>query len=621
MRERKADPIEHQSSHPLHERIEKLKRLFPEAVNEDGLDVDALVNLLGKREARKERYNFTWAGKQEAILSLGRRSQAALKPAADESLNWDRAKHLFIEGDNLEVMKLLYKSYFGRVKMIYIDPPYNTGKDFVYPDHYAEPLDNYLRLTGQMDDGGNIQTTKADKSGRWHSNWLSMMYPRLFLACQLLREDGVIFVSIDDNEVHNLRLLMNQIFGEENFIATVIWEKKYSPQNDARWFSDNHDYVLVYARNKEIWRPNLLPRTAEANARYINPDNDPRGNWKSSGLDAKRYTPSYDYPITTPSGRVVYPPQGVCWRVLEERFHELVADNRIWFGKDGNNVPSIKRFLSEVKDGITPLTIWTRKEVGDNQGARRVIRDLFGDTGIFDTPKAIGLIRRMIHLSTDANSSDIILDFFAGSATTAHAVLEQNREDGGNRRFIMAQLPEPMSHEAFDHIADVGKERIRRVIKRMKSENASQFNGFGQPDEDLGFRVFRLDKSSMRQWQELPVDATPDEYVQQMKLFAADPLLDGWTADDVIAEVAVKEVGFSLTYRVERVQAVTEQKVCKVIDDEKEQYFYICLDDRIAFDALEPLRLMPDELFVFRDRAIDDTLVVNLAFAGRIKSI
>ena len=621
MRQRKADPIEHQSSHPLHERIERLKQLFPEAVNEDGLDVDALVNLLGKREERRERYNFTWAGKQEAILSLNKRSQAALKPVPDESLNWEHTGHLFIEGDNLEALKLLYKSYFGRVKMIYIDPPYNTGKDFVYPDNHTEPLANYLRLTGQVDEEGNTQTSNIEASGRRHSNWLSMMYPRLFLARQLLREDGVIFVSIDDNEVHNLRMLMNLIFGEENFIATVIWEKKYSPQNDARWFSDNHDYVLVYARNKEIWRPNLLPRTAEANARYINPDNDPRGNWKSSGLDAKRYTPSYDYPITTPSGRVVYPPQGVCWRVLEKRFHELVADNRIWFGKDGNNVPSIKRFLSEVKDGITPLTIWTRKEVGDNQGARRAIRDLFGDTGIFDTPKAIGLIRRMIHLSTDANSNDIILDFFAGSATTAQAVLEQNREDGGNRKFIMAQLPEPMSHEQFDNIADVGKERIRRVIQRMKSENASQLNGFGQPNEDLGFRVFRLDKSSMRQWQDLPSETSAADYDQQMALFIADPLLDGWTIPDVIAEVAVKEVGFSLTYRVERVQAVAEQTVWQVIDDEKEQHFYICLDDRVSFDALKPLRLTPDVLFVFRDSAIDDTIVANLALACRIKSI
>ena len=621
MRQRKADPVEHQSSHPLHERIEQLKQLFPEAVNEDGIDADMLVNLLGKRQERKERYNFTWAGKQDAVLSLGRRSQAALKPVPDESLNWDCTGHLFIEGDNLEALKLLHKSYFGRVKMIYIDPPYNTGKDFVYPDNYAEPLDNYLRLTGQVDEDGAVQTTEADKSGRWHSNWLSMMYPRLFLARQLLREDGVIFVSIDDNEVHNLRMIMNQIFGEENFVATVIWEKKYSPQNDARWFSDNHDYVLVYARNKENWRPNLLPRTAEADARYTNPDNDPRGNWKSSGLDVKTYLSAYDYPITTPSGRVVYPPKGRCWRTGKDNFLELVQDNRIWFGKSGNNVPSIKRFLSEVKNGITPLTIWTRKEVGDSQSAIRVIRTLFDDTSVFNTPKAVGLIRRMIHLSTDANSSDIILDFFAGSATTAQAVLEQNREDGGSRKFIMVQLPEPMSHEQFDTIADVGKERIRRVIKRMKSESASQLDGFGQPNEDLGFRVFRLDKSSMRQWQDLPSETSADDYVKQMKLFVADPLLDGWTASDVIAEVAVKEAGFSLTYRVEQVQAVTEQTVCQVIDDEKEQRFYICLDKVISFDALKPLRLTPDDLFVFRDRAIDDTIVANLALACRIKSI
>ena len=629
MRERKADPIEHQSSHPLHERIERLKRLFPEAVNEDGLDVDALVNLLGKREARKERYNFTWAGKQAAILSLGRRSQAALKPAADESLNWDRAKHLFIEGDNLEVMKLLYKSYFGRVKMIYIDPPYNTGNDFVYPDHYAEPLANYLRLTGQMDDDGNIQTTKADKSGRWHSNWLSMMYPRLFLACQLLREDGVIFVSIDDNEVHNLRLLMNQIFGEENFVAIFPWRKRTGKSDVPFGVSQDYEWIICHAKSDKFFAG-----VAHKRNYHVSPDY-PNDRWRTTGLTKQttasdRENSAFD--MVDPKTGKTYPfnPNRV-WAVTKYTFQDYYDKGKIIFPGDYDflniSKPVFRVFESEDKakalrkygtTDIMKVFSTHLQGVGNNADGTKEIIDLFG-AKTFSFPKPVSLIQKLIASST--RGDDIILDFFAGSATTAQAVLEQNREDGGNRRFIMAQLPEPMSHAQFDHIADVGKERIRRVIKRMKSENASQFNGFGQPDEDLGFRVFRLDKSSMRQWQELPGDATPDEYVQQMKLFAADPLLDGWTADDVIAEVAVKEVGFSLTYRVERVQAVTEQKVCKVIDDEKEQYFYICLDDRIAFDALEPLRLMPDELFVFRDRAIDDTLVVNLAFAGRIKSI
>ena len=613
MRQRKADPIKHQSSHPLDERIEQLKRLFPEAVNEDGLDVDALVNLLGIREERRERYNFTWAGKQAAILSLGRRSQAALKPAADESLNWEHTGHLFIEGDNLEVMKLLYKSYFGRVKMIYIDPPYNTGKDFVYRDHYAEPLDNYLRLTGQMDDGGNIQTTKADKSGRWHSNWLSMMYPRLFLACQLLREDGVIFVSIDDNEVHNLRLLMNEIFGEENFVAQFSWHSTKSITNPAL-VSISHTYNLTFAKSLDRIKNNRssfkLPAILDG---FKNPDNDPRGPWKADPFEAGGERPNQMYPIKNPNtDEVFFPAKGNCWKNDLTKFKELLADNRIVFGISGQSRPQRKRFLSEAQQrGLTANTWWD--DVGTTTTGTNELKEIFGQK-IFPNPKPVGLIRRMLQLSTTASDEDeIILDFFAGSATTAHAVLEQNREDGGNRRFIMVQLPEPMSHEAFDHIADVGKERIRRVIKRMRSES--------HPDEDLGFRVFRLDKSSMRQWQDLPSETSPDEYAKQMKLFVTDPLLDGWTVSDVIAEVAVKEAGFSLTYRVERVQAVTEQKVCKVIDDEKEQHFYICLDDRISFDALKPLKLMSDDLFVFRDRAIDDTLVANLALAARIKSI
>ena len=620
MRQRKADPIEHQSSHPLHERIERLKQLFPEAVNEDGLDVDALVNLLGKREERRERYNFTWAGKQEAVLSLNKRSQAALKPIPDESLNWEHTGHLFIEGDNLEALKLLYKSYFGRVKMIYIDPPYNTGKDFVYPDNHTEPLANYLRLTGQVDEEGVVQTSTIEASGRRHSNWLSMMYPRLFLARQLLREDGVIFVSIDDNEVHNLRMLMNLIFGEENFVAIFIWMKKKVVQNDARFASTNHEFILCYRKTDAFQKFNTVPRTEEANSRYKNPDQDNRGPWQSVALHAKSGTPDRVYTITFPNGISWHPPSGTFPKFTRERLLELYNEKCLYFGKHGNNKPRLKKYLSDVKQGLVSNSILTPDVVGSTQVATELLKRIMGDN-VFQSPKAVGLIRRMIHLSTDANSNDIILDFFAGSATTAHAVLEQNREDGGNRKFIMVQLPEPMSHEEFDNIADVGKERIRRVIQRMKSENASQFNGFGQPNEDLGFRVFRLDKSSMRQWQDLPSETSAADYDQQMALFAADPLLDVWTIRDVIAEVAVKEVGFSLTYRVERVQAVAEQTVWQVIDDEKEQHFYICLDDRVSFDALKPLRLTPDVLFVFRDSAIDDTIVANLALACRIKSI
>ena len=611
-----ADKVQHvsrQSPAPLANRIERLKQLFPEAVCEDEFDLDTLSELLGVSRASDERYRFTWWGKQEAWDSLSYPSYLSLKPVPEESVKWDTTKHLFIEGDNLEVLKLLQESYLGCVKMIYIDPPYNTGNDYVYPDNYAQPRKQYLREIGQVDKDGNAQTSDLDRSGHRHSLWLSMMYPRLDIARQLLRDDGVIFVSIDDNEVHNLRMLMNQVFGPENFVATVIWEKKYSPQNDAKWLSDNHDYVLIYAKNKERWRPNLLPRTEEANARYTNPDNDPRGRWKSSGLDVRTYTPDYDYPITAPSGRIVYPPKGVCWRMPKQKFKEMVADNRIWFGENGNNVPSIKRFLSEVRGGITPLTIWGRKDVGDTQSARREIRDLFGDTSVFDTPKPTALIRRMMHLSTDANSGDIVLDFFAGAASTAHAVLAQNSEDDGNRRFVMVQLQEPMDHPEFANIAEVGKERIRRVIDRVESD---------QGDEgDLGFRVFKLDESPIRQWEDLPHDLLAEDYEKQMQMFIDDPLLDGWTVEDVITDVVIKEAHYGLSYHVENVDRVSGQSVQKVIDTERGQHFYICLDEKISLDALAALNLQESDHFVFRDRAADDTTVANLALTCHIKRI
>lgn len=666
MRQRKADPIEHQSSHPLHERIEQLKQLFPEAVNEDGLDVDTLVNLLGKREERRERYNFTWAGKQDAILSLNKRSQAALKPVPDESLNWDSTGHLFIEGDNLEALKLLYKSYFGRVKMIYIDPPYNTGKDFVYPDNHTEPLANYLRLTGQVDEEGNVQTSNIEASGRRHSNWLSMMYPRLFLARQLLREDGVIFVSIDDNEVHNLRMLMNLIFGEENFVACLIWEGGI--KNNVRFVSSSHDYILCFAKNIEYlkgndtwWRTrkqgidtiygkyhelkitfkddieamadglqdwfSSLPKTDPAwqhrHYRHI----DEKGVFFAGDISAPGGGGS-TYDILHPKTRkpVSVPARG--WGFSKEGLDKAIAQNRVFFGEDENKVPNLKRYLHETEGQVLSSVIYQ-----DRRSAYQRLRSLF-NADVFNNPKDENVIMKLIETTT--RDQDIILDFFAGSATTAESVLRLNREDDNNRKFIMIQLPEVLHDTnreqkiAYNfcienglkpNIAEISKERIRRVIQRMKSENASRLNGFGQPNEDLGFRVFRLDKSSMRQWQDLPSETSAADYDKQMALFIADPLLDGWTIPDVIAEVAVKEVGFSLTYRVERVQAVAEQTVMKVIDDEKEQHFYICLDDRVSFDALKPLRLTPDVLFVFRDSAIDDTIVANLALACRIKSI
>jgi len=412
---------------------------------------------------------LSWPGKDEARGFAYKQSLFTLEADPERSIEFDTTQNLYVEGDNLDVLKLLLPSFEGRVKMIYIDPPYNTGGDFVYSDRH-----NTVRGASQKLEG-------------IHHGWLSMMFPRIILAKMLLREDGVVFVSIDDNEVHHLRMMMNEVFGEENFVTTIVWEKKSSPQNDARWFSDNHDYILLFARNKQEWRPRLLPRTAETDSRYKNPDNDPRGPWTSSDMSVKTYNVAYDYEITTPSGRRVKPPKGRCWAMPRNSFTVLVDDNRVWFGEKGSNVPRLKRFLSDVKPGITPRTIWKRSEVGDNQEARRHIREIFGDVGVFDTPKPVRLIKRMLHLCTEPDGDDIVLDFFAGSSTTAHAVLELNQEDNGNRQFILVQSPEEVPNESrarvsgFRTVSEIGSERLRRVIASMKLEIEA-------PAQVLGFR-------------------------------------------------------------------------------------------------------------------------------------
>ena len=397
------------SPDPIAENLEQMKALFPEAFTEGRVDFEVLKQLLGNTvDEREEKYGLNWHGKRQARQLALTPSTGTLRPCPEDSVDWDTTQNLMIEGDNLEVLKLLEKSYAGKVKLIYIDPPYNTGKDFVYPDDYRDTIRNYLELTGQINGDNRKLSTNTEASGRFHTDWLNMMYPRLKLARILLRDDGVIAVSIDDGEVDNLRKLCSELFGDENFVSTIIWQKKYAPANDAKWLSDNHDYIVLVAKSKEKWRPVLLPRTKEANARYNNPDDDPRGPWKPSGLDAKTYAPQYDYEIETPSGRIVRPPSGQCWRLSKSRFLELVEDNRIWFGNCGRNVPSIKRFLTEVREGITPLTIWTYNEVGHNQEATKEVREL-GVLGC-DSPKPLRLLQRVVQIASDRSS--IIMDFF-----------------------------------------------------------------------------------------------------------------------------------------------------------------------------------------------------------------
>lgn len=475
-----------------------------------------LRQLLGDNavEDADEMYQFTWPGKQEARREAARPITKTLRPVVEDSVDWDHTQNLYIEGDNLEVLKLLQKSYMGKVKMIYIDPPYNTGNDFVYDDDFAVSQDDYDLFAGDVDELGNRYRKNTDSNGRFHSDWCTMMYSRLMVARSLLTEDGVIFISIDDNEQRNLKNICDEIFGSSNFIAQLIWERAYSPKNDAKYISNSHDYVLMYALDLEKFTIGRLPRTEEANARYSNPDNDPRGVWKASDMSVKTYTSSCDYKIMTPSGKIVEPPAGRCWRLSAKAFAERLQDNRIWFGPNGDSTPSIKRFLSELKyEGMAPTSILFYKEVGHSQEGAKEVVSLFGNKGVFDGPKPVRLLERLIILA-NLKSDSIVLDFFSGSATTAHALMKMNSNKNFQCKFILVQLPEEVNdtkkEQEYKNICEIGKERIRRAGKKIKEESPLTTQNL-----DTGFRVFRLADSNFEE-----VKKAPGEYDQsQLDLF------------------------------------------------------------------------------------------------------
>lgn len=548
------------------EQVQKLAELFPEVVREGKVDFGALKATLGEDIELGEKYGLSWKGKSNVFAKIQEKTVSTLHPQLEESVDWDTTQNMFIEGDNLEALKVLHKAYYGKIKMIYIDPPYNTGNDFVYNDDFKKTRREQALEEGAIDDEGNVTRDdglRVNTGGHKHSNWLDMMYPRLFLARNLLRQDGVIFVSIDDNEVHNLRLMMNEIFGEENFVADFIWKHRKSSQNDTD-VSLSHNYTLCFARRRDNFK--LTPLSID-HTKFDNPDNDPRGPWVADPFDAPNIRPNLTYPVTNPiTGEQHLPPGGRHWRISKEKFASALADNRIVWGKNGKGRPQLKRFLSEAQEkGKNPFTVWDHLDTAT--GATKELMKLFDGKKIFDTPKPVSLIKEILRLSTSAQD-DIALDFFGGSGTLAHATMELNVEDGGKRKWIIVQLPENIDedHTAFKDgyktIAEIARERIRRAHNRItddfdiiakrnnsvkrqanSSENKTVADVFRlatqevEQNVDFGFRSYLLGGSNFKKWNELVAD--PDE-IKQQALDSLNPLEDGVTDDDLLTEILLK---------------------------------------------------------------------------------
>ena len=506
-------------------------------------------------EGPQERYRLDWPGKREALALANTPIRKTLRPCREESVDFETTQQLYIEGDNLDALKLLQETYLGKVKMIYIDPPYNTGNDFIYDDNFSMSREEYEAASGGRDEEGNAMFDEekwrqnSSSHGRFHSEWLSMMYPRLKLARNLLREDGVIFISIDDGEVANLRRICDEVFGEMNFVANAVWQKAYVANMTARHISNTHEHILIYCRDYLRLSLGRFPRTEEQIAKFQNPDNDSRGPWKAENLSAGKFYKAGQFAITTPAGRVVTPPPGRYWRCNEETYKRWLADNRITFGTDGGGRPMLKKFLLEVEEGLTPETWWNHQNCGTNKSASTELKKLFDGGAFFDTPKSVEVLLRMVRLSNSRNH-DIILDFFSGSATTAHAVMQLNAEDGGSRRHIMVQLPEPCDEksEAFKAgyatIAEIGKERIRRAGASIRAELETKIAATQEGSEDhqtlsarlarldTGFRVLRIDSSNLAQ-----VHHEPDQLAQGDLLLHVDNLKPDRSPEDLLFQV------------------------------------------------------------------------------------
>lgn len=599
--------------------IDLIGKLFPNVITEvkrngkveHAIDFDVLRQELSDSivEGREERYQFTWPDKKKAMLAANAPITATLRPVVADSVGKDGtpgcfdSENLYIEGDNLEVLKLLQETYLGKVKMIYIDPPYNTGNDFVYEDDFAQSTEDYMGNSGQYDEEGNRMVTNTESNGRFHTDWLNMIYPRLKIAKDLLADDGVIFISIDDNEQENLKKCCDEIFGVDNFIAQMVWQKRTSP--DARRIvSAGHEYVLAYIKNSEIGHEvlNPLPFDDADYARYKNPDNDPNGPWISTDCTAQggHGTKDQFYDMVTPAGRVVKLQEGLCWRYTKKRMEEEIAAGHIWFGSDGKGVPRKKTYLSD-RAGKTMWTWWPNTEVGHTQEATKEIATLLGQSGIMDFPKPIRLMKRIVHIASKKDS--IILDFFSGSATTAHAVMKLNAEDGGHRKFIMVQLPEKTDEKSeaykagYKNICEIGKERIRRAGRKIKEDA-----GLTAPaDLDIGFRCLRLDESNMK-----PVYYTPEEVSQQNLFSLVDNVKPDRTPEDLLFQVML-DLGVLLSSPIE-VKEIAGKKVFNVADG----FLLACFDHDVTEETVKSIAQMKPYYAVFRDSSMaNDSVATN----------
>ena len=609
------DKLRMQSTNGVQENIEKIQSLFPDCVTETidertgelvrKVDFEKLQQNLSDViiSGREERYQFTWPDKKNAILLGNSPVNAALRPCREESVDFDNTQNLYIEGDNLDVLKCLKETYLHKVKMIYIDPPYNTGNDFVYEDDFAESSAEYLANSGQFDEQGNRLFTNTESNGRFHTDWLNMIYPRLKVARDLLTDDGVIFISIDDNEQENLKRVCDEIFGESNFVTDFIWEKRLNREN-RKEVSSRHDYILCYSKkNKENERRlYLLPMNDKALSNYGNPDNDPRGLWKSDPAHAQagHGTKSQFYTLIAPNGKRHELPSGRCWLYTEPVMQKAIEDNRIWFGADGNGVPRIKTYLNAKERGLTPETMLFASEVSTNEKAKNDLKSLFDGVAVFETPKPMELILHFLRLAS--KDGDIILDFFSGSSAAAHAVMQLNAEDGGNRKFIMVQLPELTDENSeaykagYKTICEIGKERIRRAGKKIKADSP-----LTTQDLDTGFRVLKLDSSNMEDIYYTPKD------ISQTDLFSlVDNVKSDRTAEDLLFQVML-ELGATLDSKI-----VTEIVAGKTIYNVADCYIVACFDKDVTDEVVTTIAKMHPLYAVLRDTSmVNDSTATN----------